>query len=127
MVVEVSANGKKLVDTGVFHYEHYDNQNDEGLKITYNGLNMFIRIVNSPDTGSSSDRITANVNDNNVTFLYECKSYESTFRTPNGFIKPIEVAMNNGQKIYISWTAIAYKQGPGRALFAITFSIYEDE
>ncbi|AZT25071.1 TPA: hypothetical protein ACV5ZF_004617 [Salmonella enterica] len=127
MEVLVSGNGKRLISSGTFNYEHEDTSNDEGLKIVYNDLNLFIKIQNVPDTKSSGDSLRANVNGNNVTFFYECKDYNLTFRNPTGMIKPIEVAMTDGRKIYLSWIAKVYPQGPGRAIFSITYSIYENE
>lgn len=42
-------------------------------------------------------------------------------------IRPIEVAMTDGRKVYVSWVAKVYAQGPGRAYFSINYSIYENE
>lgn len=69
MSIVVSANGKRLVSSGTFHYEHQDNVDDEGLKITYDGLNVLIKIWNASSINSSGDSLRANVQGNNVTFF----------------------------------------------------------
>lgn len=121
MTISVSANGKQLIAAGTFHYDPNDSR---GVKLTYAGLNVFIRFDIHPAHAGS---MVVDVNGNDITFTQKSSSYN--FSSPEwGMIRPKEIARieATNKRVYVAWGLRNRKTRDGDVVL-IEYSLYEDE
>lgn len=124
MLVQTVANGKKLVDTGQFHV-HIENEENQELDFSYNGLKVKLKINILKDSDSQQDNIQASVDSGVVIFNHYQKI--PGIYAPFGVVTPIEVGRKpDGKAILITWMVSVLRGRNSVVVAIVSYSFYEE-
>ncbi|HCR3980645.1 TPA: hypothetical protein OOF39_000045 [Kluyvera ascorbata] len=125
MLVSVSGNGLKLIESGIFHLEVNGDSGHE-LKFNWGNLRIIINTSIIGDKDETTEGINVDVKDNVIVFNHVTKKPSPW--VPLGLAIPSEIgAKNDGKKIYFSWSTNVTHLGSDRYVLVINYSFYEDE
>ncbi|HCA8112323.1 TPA: hypothetical protein QHS51_005011 [Klebsiella pneumoniae subsp. ozaenae] len=134
MLIPVTSDGKKLVESGLFN-STVSASNDTTIHFNYNGLRVKLVINVYKDQANSSpptnvQDFVATVEDGVVVMKQPYRFFDQPGISPGytGMLVPFEVGVKPDQKkIYMTWS-IELAKSVGGTLMAIThYSFYEDE
>ncbi|MBE4973193.1 hypothetical protein IMX17_07265 [Serratia sp. X3] len=123
MLITATGNGRKLVESGTFHF--VCGEGEQGLKLNYGGLDIIIVTNVLTDEKAPKTILSVEVNSNNITFTHNF--IKSPLGTPAGLIIPHEIGTKkDGGRIYITWLTFVQKTSTDQTVLITTYSLYED-
>ncbi|EMM1612199.1 TPA: hypothetical protein ACGQTX_002968 [Raoultella ornithinolytica] len=134
MLIPVTSDGKKLVESGIFNSAVSAN-NDTTIQFNYNGLRvkLVINIYKDQTNGSpsvSAPDFVATVEEGVVVLKQSYRFIDQPGLSPGytGMLVPFEVGVKPDQKkIYMTWRIELAKSVGGTLMAIAHYSFYEDE
>jgi len=123
MLISVSGDGKKLIESGTFNHVLGDAGMSE-IMFNVSGLSVKLITKTLPEHSHTHQTITARVEDGIV--ILEHAQKVQLIAAPSGMLVPMEIGSRNNRKVYVSWLSFILKTNEGVNAASTTYSFYED-
>ena len=123
MIINVTCNGKKLVESGTFNHV-LDSADSSEVSFAYDGLKVKLHTRLLPEDYNKRQILEGEVKDG-VVFLTHAQQLPA-LTEPTGMLVPLEVGKRGQTKIYFSWLTLFFKSNAGVMVASTTYSFYED-